>query len=97
MPIYEYECETCQHRFEVMQKFSDKPIKKCTQCAGPVHKVLSPPALVFKGTGWYVTDYARPERERARSRKASSEAKGNGGKPSESTASTPTASTTKSD
>ena len=106
MPIYEYECETCHHRFELMQKFSDKPIKKCTQCGSPVHKVLSPPALVFKGTGWYVTDYARPERERAESRKAASKAKGNGGSSSESSSSssstsssstTPAASTTKSD
>ncbi len=97
MPIYEYECETCHHRFEVMQKFSDKPIKKCTQCAGPLHKVLSPPALVFKGTGWYVTDYARPERERAKNRKSNGEGKGNGGKPTESATSTPAAASTKTD
>lgn len=102
MPIYEYECETCHHRFEVMQKFSDKPIKKCTQCAGPLHKVISPPALVFKGTGWYVTDYARPERERAKNRKSNGEAKGNGGKPTESkptesATSTPAAASTKTD
>ncbi len=65
MPIYEYECESCHQRFEVIQKFSDRPLKKCTHCGGPIHKVLSPPALVFKGTGWYVTDYAKPERTRA--------------------------------
>ncbi len=58
MPIYEYECETCHNRFEVIQRFSDKPLKKC-KCGGPLHKVLSPPALHFKGTGWYVTDYGR--------------------------------------
>jgi putative FmdB family regulatory protein len=102
VPIYEYECETCHHRFELMQKFSDKPIKKCTQCGSPVHKVLSPPALIFKGTGWYVTDYARPERERAKNRKSASEAKGNGGSSSEASSSTsapstPAASTTKSE
>jgi putative FmdB family regulatory protein len=102
VPIYEYECETCRHRFEVMQRFSDKPIKKCTQCAGPLHKVISPPALVFKGTGWYVTDYARPERERAKNRKSNGEAKGNGGKPTESkptesATSTPAAASTKTD
>jgi putative FmdB family regulatory protein len=62
VPIYEYECESCEHRFEVIQKFSDKPLKKCNQCGGPVHRVLSPPALMFKGSGWYVTDYAKPER-----------------------------------
>jgi putative FmdB family regulatory protein len=58
VPIYEYECESCHNRFEVIQRFSDKPLKKC-RCGGPLHKVLSPPALHFKGTGWYVTDYGR--------------------------------------
>lgn len=65
MPIYEYECESCDKRFELIQKFSDKPVKKCPKCGGTVHKILSAPALVFKGTGWYVTDYASPERKRA--------------------------------
>jgi putative FmdB family regulatory protein len=65
VPIYEYECESCDQRFELMQKFSDKPVKKCPQCGGAVHKVLSAPALVFKGTGWYVTDYASAERKKA--------------------------------
>lgn len=65
MPIYEYECERCQHRFEIMQKFSDRPLKKCEKCGGPVQKVLSAPGLVFKGSGWYVTDYANSERKKA--------------------------------
>lgn len=65
MPIYEYECEACDHRFEVIQKISDKPIKKCVLCQGKVHKVLSAPGLLFKGSGWYVTDYANPERKKA--------------------------------
>lgn len=65
VPIYEYECERCQHRFEIMQKFSDRPLKKCEKCGGPVHKVLSAPGLLFKGSGWYVTDYANPERKKA--------------------------------
>jgi putative FmdB family regulatory protein len=65
VPIYEYECDRCQHRFEVMQKFSDRPLKKCEKCGGPVHKLLSAPGLVFKGTGWYVTDYANSERKKA--------------------------------
>jgi putative FmdB family regulatory protein len=59
VPIYEYECESCHHRREVIQRFSDKPLKRCQDCGGPLRKVLSPPALVFKGTGWYVTDYGR--------------------------------------
>ena len=65
MPIYEYQCETCNHKFEVIQKVSDKPIKKCVLCQGKVHKLLSAPGLLFKGSGWYVTDYANPERKKA--------------------------------
>jgi putative FmdB family regulatory protein len=59
MPLYEYECEACGHRFEVIQKFSDSPIGSCPKCGGPVHKLLSSPAIQFKGSGWYITDYAR--------------------------------------
>jgi putative FmdB family regulatory protein len=60
VPIYEYECKKCKHRFERIQKFSDPPIKKCPSCnGGRVEKLLSPPAVHFKGSGWYVTDYAR--------------------------------------
>lgn len=65
MPIYEYECERCHHRFEIMQKFSDRPLKKCEKCGGPVQKLLSAPGLVFKGSGWYVTDYANSDRKKA--------------------------------
>lgn len=59
VPIYEYKCEVCGHTFEVIQKFSDEPIASCVTCSGPVHRVLSPPALVFKGPGFYATDYKR--------------------------------------
>jgi putative FmdB family regulatory protein len=59
MPLYEYECEACGHRFEVIQKFSDPPVEKCPRCGGAVHKMQSAPAFQFKGTGWYVTDYAK--------------------------------------
>ena len=58
MPIYEYECRRCGHRFELIQKFSDKPRKRCPECSGAVERLISPPAIRFKGTGWYVTDYA---------------------------------------
>ena len=58
MPIYEYECRRCAHRFEIIQKFSDKPRKRCPVCSGAVDRLISPPAIRFKGTGWYVTDYA---------------------------------------
>jgi putative FmdB family regulatory protein len=59
MPIYEYKCKKCHHRFERIQKFSDPHVKKCPDCGGPVEQVLSAPAVQFKGSGWYVTDYAK--------------------------------------
>lgn len=59
MPLYEYQCDTCAHRFEVIQKFSDAPIDVCPKCGGPVKKLLSSPAIQFKGSGWYITDYAK--------------------------------------
>lgn len=59
MPLYEYQCKKCGHRFEKIQKFSDKPIKKCPECGGPVEQLVSAPAVQFKGSGWYVTDYAK--------------------------------------
>jgi putative FmdB family regulatory protein len=59
MPLYEYQCKKCGHRFEKILKFSDKPVKKCPQCGGPVEQMISAPAVQFKGSGWYVTDYAK--------------------------------------
>jgi putative FmdB family regulatory protein len=59
MPLYEYQCDACQHRFERIQKFSDPLVDTCPVCGGPVHKLLSSPAIQFKGSGWYITDYAR--------------------------------------
>ena len=59
MPLYEYLCEQCAHRFEVIQKYSDAPVEVCPKCGGHVNKLLSSPAIQFKGTGWYITDYAR--------------------------------------
>ena len=58
MPLYEYECGSCGHRFEKIQKFSDPPVKTCPKCRGKVRKLPSAPAIQFKGSGWYVTDYA---------------------------------------
>jgi putative FmdB family regulatory protein len=58
VPLYEYQCKKCKHRFEKIQKFSDPPVRKCPECGGPVEKLLHAPAVQFKGTGWYVTDYA---------------------------------------
>jgi len=59
MPLYEYECKKCHHRFERIQKFSDPHVKKCPDCGGPIEQVISAPAVQFKGSGWYVTDYAK--------------------------------------
>ena len=59
MPLYEYQCDVCAHRFEVIQKYSDVPIEVCPKCGGAVRKLLSSPAIQFKGSGWYITDYAR--------------------------------------
>jgi len=59
MPLYEYECSACGHQYEVIRKFSDPPEQNCPKCGGAVHKLQSAPAFQFKGTGWYVTDYAK--------------------------------------
>lgn len=59
MPIYEYGCDACGKVLEVMQKFSDEPLKTCPDCSGPLTKLISRTSFQFKGTGWYVTDYAR--------------------------------------
>jgi putative FmdB family regulatory protein len=59
MPLYEYECDTCAHRFEKIQKFSDPLVDVCPKCAGHVRKLLSSPAIQFKGSGFYITDYPR--------------------------------------
>ena len=59
MPIYEYRCHDCNHEFERMQKFSDPPVAACPACEGSVQKLISRSAFHLKGSGWYVTDYAR--------------------------------------
>lgn len=57
MPTYEYKCETCGIHFERWQRMTDEPLKKCPECDGPVHRVLHPVGIVFKGSGWYCTDH----------------------------------------
>jgi len=60
VPLYEYQCDACGCRFEVIQKFSDPPADVCKECGkGPVQRLLSSPAIQFKGSGWYITDYAK--------------------------------------
>jgi putative FmdB family regulatory protein len=79
LPLYEYECPK-DGTFERMQKFSDPPLRVCPTCGGPVEKLLSAPAIQFKGTGWYVTDYARKSggegsRDKGGSKESSAETK----------------------
>jgi|SRR5579862_7943060 len=61
MPLYEYQCDACGHRFEAIRKFSDEPLEVCPKCGGHIQKLISAPAFAFKGTGWYVTDYAKKD------------------------------------
>src|SRR4029453_7320448 len=61
MPLYEYQCDACGHRFEKIQKFSDPLEDTCPQCGGRVHKLVSSPAIQFKGSGLYITDYAKKD------------------------------------
>src|SRR6185436_6997901 len=62
MPLYEYECDACGHRFEKIQKFSDPLETACPKCGGAVHKLMSSPAIQFKGSGFYITDYPKGDK-----------------------------------
>jgi putative FmdB family regulatory protein len=91
MPIYEYKCNSCGKKFEKIEKFSDSPLETHEECGGPVERLISAPAFQFKGTGWYVTDYANksngggPGKNGSDSKKdSSSEAKSDSGSSSES-------------
>ena len=71
MPLYEYRCESCEHQFEVIQKFSDPHVSVCPTCGGgPVVKLISSPAFTFKGTGFYITDYARKDQGKSEQEKS---------------------------
>src|SRR5262249_35156359 len=61
MPLYEYQCDACGRRFELIRKFSDPPLEACPTCGGPVHKLLSSPPFQFKGSGFYITDYPKKD------------------------------------
>ncbi|CAN5813462.1 zinc ribbon domain-containing protein [soil metagenome] len=56
MPIYDYACEKCGHRFEARQRFADDPLTMCPECQGPIRRVIHPSGIIFKGSGWYITD-----------------------------------------
>jgi putative FmdB family regulatory protein len=73
LPLYEYHCEACQQRFEVIRKFSDPELEVCKRCGkGPVQRLMSSPAIQFKGSGWYITDYAQKGKAGAESSSTSS-------------------------
>ena len=73
MPLYEYKCEACGNRFEKIVKFSDPPLDACPKCGGKVEKLFSSPAFQFKGSGWYITDYAKKSSSDGSSGKSSAD------------------------
>jgi putative FmdB family regulatory protein len=104
MPIYEYHCERCNRNFELIQKFSDQPLTEHEGCGGAVERLISSPALQFKGTGWYITDYARKNGGSANGKsestgksEAKSDSNGTPAKSESKPASTSETSATKSD
>jgi len=89
LPLYEYQCPK-DGTFELVRKFSDPPLEACPTCGGPIEKLLSAPAIQFKGTGWYITDYARKSTggEAAGNKDAASKDKGGTDKGSASSSDT---------
>jgi putative FmdB family regulatory protein len=77
--LHEYRCLDCGQRTEVLQKFADKPLRICEKCAGRLERLVSAPAIHFKGTGWYVTDYARKGDNGSKPGKATSESSSKSG------------------
>ena len=85
MPIYEYECEQCGRRYEVWQKITDDPLTTCEACKGKLRKLISQSSFILKGSGWYVTDYARKEKKseaKEASKSSESSSKSSSGKSS---------------
>jgi putative FmdB family regulatory protein len=98
MPLYEYQCESCQTRFEKIQKFSDHPVEVCPKCGGKTNKLPSSPAIQFKGSGFYITDYPKKsssDASKAGSSKGSAESKTSSSDASSSDSTTKPAETTK--
>jgi len=75
MPLYEYQCTNCSERVEIIQKLSDPPFAQCPKCGGDMKKLISAPAIQFKGSGWYKTDYASKPAASSSSSSTSSETK----------------------
>jgi putative FmdB family regulatory protein len=97
VPLYEYQCPECG-RFERIQKFADAPLSECPTCGQAVQRLLSAPAIQFKGSGWYITDYARKGGSGASSAASTAGGEKSGeSKPAESKSDTSSASTSSSD
>jgi putative FmdB family regulatory protein len=106
MPLYEYQCDNCGERFEAMQKFADAPLTLHEKCGGPAHRLLSVPALQFKGSGFYINDYAKSgsgsagngeQKKKSESGDGSSGKEASGAKTESTTTATKTTSTKSSD
>jgi len=92
MPLYEYQCEACHRRFELIRKFSDPELQECTLCGkGPVQRLISSPAIQFKGSGWYITDYSQKGKSGSESTSTSSTSSDSKSTTSDSTAKSDTA------
>ena len=76
MPLYEYQCQQCKAHFEKIQRFSDPPLSNCERCGGKLERLVSPPAIQFKGSGWYITDYARKSAQETSKDSTSKDSKG---------------------
>jgi putative FmdB family regulatory protein len=95
MPLYEYVCDACGKRFEVIRKFSDPPLETCALCGkGPVQRQLSSPAIQFKGSGWYITDYSQKGKssESSSTSKSESDSKSSDTKKDSTSTTTPSSS-----
>ena len=91
MPLYEYQCEACKRRFEVIRKFSDPELQLCSLCGkGPVQRLMSSPAIQFKGSGWYITDYSQKGKAGNESSSTSSPSDSKSGSSDSTTAKTDT-------
>jgi putative FmdB family regulatory protein len=75
MPIYEYKCTKCKKEFEAIQKITDEPLLKCSECSGKLKKLITNTSFVLKGEGWYVTDHPSEARKKAMDRKKPAEKK----------------------
>jgi putative FmdB family regulatory protein len=102
MPIYEYQCKQCDDRHEIIQRFSDAPLSHCPKCGGEMKKLFSSPAIQFKGSGFYKTDYAsgtssKPDSKGESKSESKTETKSDSSTATTTTTATPTTTTTKSE